>query len=316
MKHKFFYSRRVLLVLIPMILILFASCTATSVFPDAITPDPEPTVVPFTISTSQPTITPTIAPTITPTIAPTAESTPTASVQITPTPIPSTAPTSVPVTSADSVIAKGTVYGSKLYLRKGPSTSYSVVDTLHSKDKLNIHAVDGNWLRVSSPDSGLEGYVFGKYVALDGASIVGYGFGVTTGNVNLRAEATSKSDLLAVVPKGSAVTINSSDRVTGFYSVTVHDTLAEGFISPLYIHVVARVRPSVSSVENKTGYISGNVVNFRSGPGTGYRVIDQLTKNEKLEILSVGINWYKVQITKTCVARVQTRDRRCGCDGD
>lgn len=286
MKHTLRRFTVVLLALL-MLLSLFQFGCAQVVQPSGnMTPDPEPTDVPIELQT--------IAPTAVPEMTPTPEEPVTAE----PTPVPE--PTEVPV--VDYVIAKGSVHSSKLNVRSGPDTTYKVVDTLYREARLLIYAVDGYWLKVESVDSGVIGYVYGKYVGLDGTSFSGYGFGLTLDDAELYSEATRESDVTGIVPHGSAVTILYSDDVTGYYCVSVHDTLKEGFIAPLYMSIVCRVKPSDASFEDKTGYISGNLVNMRTGPGTGYRVIDKLGKGTELVVLSVGIDWYKIQITDTGIS--------------
>lgn len=203
---------------------------------------------------------------------------------------------------ADYVLAKGDVQSDKLFLRSGPDTKYSIVDTLYRKTKLNIYEVDGFWLRVDVPETGKSGYVYGKFVGLDGKTISGYGFGVTTGKIHLREEATSKSKSLAIVPKNAALTVYYSDDFTGFYRVTVHETGMEGFVSPLYLSIVSRVDPDEPDPSDQAGYINASVVNFRTGPGTGYLVLDQLAKHTQVTVLEAGIDWYKIQVKETGIS--------------
>ena len=250
------------------------------------TPDPEPTDVPIDLQTIEPTASPEETPAPEETSA------------VEPTPVPE--PTEVPV--VDYVIAKGSVHSSKLNVRSGPNTTYKVVDTLYREARLLIFAVDGYWLKIEAVDSGIIGYVYGKYVGLDGASFSGYGFGLTLDDAQLYKDATDKSEIVGVVPRSTGVTILYSDKVTGYYCVSVHDSLKEGFIAPLYMSIVARVKPSDGNFEDQTGYISGNLVNMRTGPGTGYRVIDKLTKGTELVVLSVGIDWYKIQVKSTGIS--------------
>ena len=275
------YSR-VFLVFVLLLSFLLASCVPV-VQPTAdITPDPEPTDVPIEMQTLPPTPAPeeTAAP----------EETTAPGQEATPEPV------------LDYVIAEGEVDSSKLNMRSGPDTNYKVVDTLYREARLLIYAVDGSWLKVESVDSGTTGYVFGKYVALDGTSISAYGFGITLDDAELFADASRSSQRVSVVPRGTGLTIYYSDKVTGYYCVSVHGTLQEGFVAPLYLGIVSRVKPSDANMEDKAGYISGNLVNFRTGPGTGYRVIDKLEKGTQLYVLGVGIDWYHVQVESTGIS--------------
>ncbi|HWQ97908.1 MAG TPA: SH3 domain-containing protein [Clostridia bacterium] len=269
------------------LMMLFLSGCASAVQPPAdMTPDPEPTDVPIELQTIEPTALPEETPV------------PEATTGVEQTPMPEA--TEVPV--VDYIIAKGSVHSSKLNVRSGPDTTYKVIDTLYREAKLLIFAVEGYWLKVESVDSGVIGYVYGKYVGLDGASFSGYGFGLTLDDAQLYEDATDQSEVLGVVPRSTGLTILYSDEVTGYYCVSLHDSLKEGFIAPLYMSIVCRVKPSDGSMEDKTGYISGNLVNMRTGPGTGYRVIDKLYKGTELVVLSVGIDWYKIQVKSTGIS--------------
>lgn len=267
-------------------LFVFSACAPVVQPSENLTPDPEPTDVPIELMTIGPTAVPEETP------APEATAQPETGEQ--------PEPTEVPV--VDYVIAKGSVHSSKLNVRSGPDTSYKVIDTLYREARLLIYAVDGYWLKIKSVDSGKTGYVYGKYVGLDGASFSGYGFGLTQDDAELYAEPSRDAEVSGIVPRSSGVTILYSDKVTGYYCVSVHDSLKEGFIAPLYMSIVCRVKPSDGDFEGKTGYISGTLVNQRTGPGTGYRVIDSLGKGTELNVLSVGIDWYNVQVVKTGIS--------------
>ena len=285
---------RVFLIFVLLLSFLLVGCVPVVQPTAELTPDPEPTDVPIEMQT------------IPPTSEPEATTAPEASTEPEPTAAPeaTAAPgqEATPEPVLEYVIAEGVVDSSKLNMRSGPDTTYKVIDTLYREARLLIYAVDGYWLKVASLSSGTEGYVYGKYVALDGSSISAYGFGITLDDAELFASASRDSQRLGIVPRGSGLTIYYSDKVTGYYCVSVHDTLEEGFIAPLYLGIVSRVKPSDANMVDKAGYISGNLVNFRTGPGTGYRVIDKLEKGTKLYVLGVGIDWYHVQVESTGIS--------------
>ena len=272
--------------------LLLSGCVPAVQPADTMTPDPEPTDIPIELQTIEPTTVPEETPAQETTAAPEDTTVPTTTAE--------QEPTEEPV--VDYVIAKGSVYSSKLNMRSGPDTSYKVIDTLYREARLLIFTADGYWLKVESVDSGKIGYVLGKHVGLDGASFSGLGFGLTLDDAELYSEPKHDSKVLGVVPHGAGLTIYYSDKVTGYYCVSVHSTLEEGFIAPLYMSIICRVKPSDGNYEDKTGYISGNLVNMRTGPGTGYRVIDKLNKGTEIVVLNVGIDWYKIQVKSTGIS--------------
>ncbi len=199
---------------------------------------------------------------------------------------------------AESAIAAGYVNTTKLNLRKGAGTGYSIVATLSQNTVVNVYEVSGTWLRVDVPSSGKTGYVSGKYINISASSLSAYALGSTSGRVNLRESATSKSTSLAVLNKNVGLTVYSADATTGWYKVKVHTTGKEGYISPLYVTIVSKV-DGTSSVVSGTGEITADNVNFRSGPSTGYSILDKLQKLDALTILEKNGSWYKVTVHAT-----------------
>ena len=112
---------------------------------------------------------------------------------------------------AESTLASGFVYTTKLNLRKGAGTKNAIVDTLAVNTAVNIYEVTGTWLRIDVPSTGKSGYVSGKYITVNGTSLSAYALGCTSGRVNLRKEATSKSTSLAVVAANAGLTVYFAD---------------------------------------------------------------------------------------------------------
>lgn len=194
---------------------------------------------------------------------------------------------------AETALASGFVNTAKLNLRKGAGTSNTIVDTLTANTAVNIYEVTGTWLRIDVPSSGKSGYVSGKYITVNSASLSAYALGCTAARVNLRKEATSTSESLAVITAKAGLTIYSADAKTGWYKVKMHATAKEGYISPKYVTIVSRV-DKVSGTSATAGEITSNSVNLRSGPGTNYSKLDKLQKLDAVTILDKNGDWYKV----------------------
>ena len=206
--------------------------------------------------------------------------------------------TAIPMQSAhaETTLATGYVNTAKLNMRKGAGTGNAIVDTMTKNVAVNIYEVVGTWLRIDVPSTGKSGYVSGKYITINSSSLTAYALGVTTGKVNLRKEATSKSTSVAVLDGKSGLTIYSADATTGWYKVLVHKTGKEGYISPNYVEIVSKVEKSSTS---STGTITANSVNLRSGAGTSYSKIATLHKNDAVTILEKSGDWYKVTVKST-----------------
>jgi len=205
----------------------------------------------------------------------------------------------VPMQSAhaESTLATGFVNTTKLNMRNGAGTGHAVVDTLAKNTAVNIYEVVGTWIRIDVPSTGKSGFVSGKYVTINSSSLTAYALGVTSGKVNLRKEATSKSESLAIVDGNSGITIYSADSKTGWYKVKVHKTGKEGYISPSYIKLVSKV--DKGSATSSNGIVTASSVNLRSGAGTSYSKVALLKKNDALNILEKSGDWYKVTVVAT-----------------
>ena len=202
---------------------------------------------------------------------------------------------------AESTLATGFVNTTKLNLRKGAGTNNAIVTTLDVNTVVNIYEVKGTWLRVDVPSKGKSGYVSGKYITVDSTSLSAYALASTNARVNLRKEATSKSESFGLLAKGTSLTIYSVDSKTGWYQVKVHSTGKEGYVYPSYVSIASKVGSSSGSTGSTgttatKGEITANGVNLRSGPGTNYSKIDKLQKLDTVSILEKNGDWYKVTV--------------------
>ncbi len=200
---------------------------------------------------------------------------------------------------AETALATGYVNASTLHLRKGAATDKDIVDTLSRNTAVNVYEVSGMWLRIDVPSSGKSGYVYGKYITVNGSSLSAYALGTTTGKVHLRKEATSASDSLAVLDSKTGVTVYSADQTTGWYKVKVHSTAKEGYISPLYVAIVCKVEGATVSTGSQAGAINATDVNFRAGPATSYKSQGKLQKNDAVTVTGTSGNWYQLTVNAT-----------------
>ena len=153
-----------------------------------------------------------------------------------PTPVPTPAPTPVPqpvvVQQPETVESSGSVpghiKGDYVYFRSGPSTSYSIFETLDNGTTLTITGTSGEWRAVTI--DGRSGYVYGQYVVSDGGAIPtapvaepepepvvtpvpnnsGVNGYITGNDVRFRSGPSTKYAILGTLNYGNAVTITGS----------------------------------------------------------------------------------------------------------
>ncbi len=106
------------------------------------------------------------------------------------------------------------------------------------------------------------------------------------GGLRLRSEASTSSTILNTAHYGDSVVI--LEKKGSWYKVNYN--LQIGYMSGDYLTLKER-----ENVDLGTGSIDGSVVNMRSGPSTGTKIVAQLRRNNKVEIFGFNCGWYKVR---------------------
>lgn len=106
---------------------------------------------------------------------------------------------------------------------------------------------------------------------------------VTTTALNLRSQANTSSAIQTTMPGGSGVLVLSSDN--GWCKIIYNGK--EGYASQQYLQFKDTVSGSFG-----TGTVTGSNVRFRSGPGTGHKIISELGKGTQLSLTGISGNWF------------------------
>lgn len=127
---------------------------------------------------------------------------------------------------SQQAVAVGATTGSSLRLREEPSTSASIVTTLNKGVAVAILADEADgWYKISY--NGKSGFVSADYLVVDQDNVFTT-YGRTNGDgVNVRSAASTDSEVLASVSKGTIVTVNGFED--GWYDVTC-EYGTEGYI--------------------------------------------------------------------------------------
>ena len=126
--------------------------------------------------------------------------------------------------------------------------------------------------------------VFSFSASAEDGLVYGIGF-VNASGLNLRAQPSTDAPVLATANSGECVVV--LEQLDGWYHVNYD--LQDGYMSAGYL--------TVSTVENAElgcGIVSGDSVNLRSGPGTGYSKVGTVSCGEKCDIIGLNNGWYKV----------------------
>ncbi len=168
---------------------------------------------------------------------------------------------------------KGIVTASQLNIRKDASTESDRVGSLNFGTRVEILEKKGNWGRIKN------GWISLDHVYQDGTTGTKTAKGIVTGDqVNLRGGPGTNYDTVGSVNYGKRVAI--LEQFT--YNGTTWGCTKDGWISMKYIYVDGT---GTGEENDETGYITGDQVNIRSGPGTGYDPVGSLNEGDEVTIL-------------------------------
>ena len=191
--------------------------------------------------------------------------------------------TTVTITSNGSTTVqfKGIVTASELNVRASADQSATRVGSLKYGARVEILEKDGTWGRTK------DGWISLSYVYQDGATGSKTGSGVVTGSeLNIRSGPGTGYGTVGSYKAGDRVTI--LEQFT-FNNVTWGCT-NKGWISLQFVEM-----EGVSVGNDKTGTITGNGLNIRGGPGTGYASVGTLNSGDRVTIFNTtvvdGVPW-------------------------
>ena len=246
---------------------------------------------PATTAAVTPTPVPTAIPTgTTPTPTPSATPTPTAKPTPTPTPKPTLAP---------DLVANGRINASGVNIRAGASTSTKSYGKLMKNTTLGIYEKVGSWYRVRVMGTGLEGYVYAKYVTLtqlsntnsEGTeSSTGY---INTSGVYLRSGPDTRYNSLGKLKRNTSVKVTGS--FGGWYQIEVPSAKLKGYTLAKYVTLTG-----VSSSTTTIGVVTGNL-NLRAQPSSssGSKILLVMPKGSTVTIYSTANGWCYVDYQGT-----------------
>lgn len=213
----------------------------------------------------------------------------------------------VPVQGATA--KNGTVTATSLNVRKNATTTSASLGVVQKGTQVKIlnktkDASGEVWynVRVSISEKNVDGYVHGAYIEENPV----YDFVQKTGqtnatSLNIRKTTSTSSTSLAVVPKGTRVTITGTKTVAGTkwvqLKLTVNGKSIDGYTHSKY---VTRDTTTASSKDYLFGIANlDNAVVYKKA-NTYTKIRAKLQKKQEMILLNTltvnGVSWYKVKI--------------------
>lgn len=260
-------------------------------------------------TTPAPTAVPTATPTpagVTPTLEPGATPTPAGQTTASPTAAPTATPTPSPAaTLAPEFAGAGAINAAGVNIRAGASTSTKSYGKLMKNTPVGIYEKIGSWYRVRILATGLDGFVYAKYVTITQAastsggttsSIAGY---INASGVYVRSGASTRYKSLGKFARYTSVNVLGSSG--SWYQVEVPSAKITGYVLAKYVTVNAST-PSAS----QTGTITSRL-NLRAQPSTGSssKILLTMDSGSVVTVYSTVNGWCYVNYNGTlgyCVA--------------
>ena len=173
------------------------------------------------------------------------------------------------------------VSASSLNMRKGPSTSYSVITTLTKGEEVEVISEENGWAKVNHDSK--TGYVSSKYLSDEKPVIITIKY-VNADTLNVREGAGTSYKILGTYNHGDEVKVVSIDgnwakiQYKGGYA----------YISNKYLSNEKPVKVTIK-------YVNTNTLNIREGAGTEYEILGTYKKGQEVKVVSIDGDWAKIQ---------------------
>ncbi|WP_334111196.1 SpoIID/LytB domain-containing protein [Thermodesulfitimonas autotrophica] len=195
-------------------------------------------------------------------------------------------------------------------IRQGPGTGYPVIARMAPGTKLVSLAAQAGWFKVRLA-TGQTGWVAGWLVKPAVSTLGGRGISqlpaavvITGERVNLRRGPGTGYAITGQATKGTQLAV--AGRSGDWYKVKLREEqlawVAGWLVKPILAAQVRKEGAGQASGKNAgqgaTGalVVKGEVVNLRTGPGTGYGIMRRMARGLRLELLEARDGWYKVRL--------------------
>ncbi|MCM3735497.1 SH3 domain-containing protein [Bacillus cytotoxicus] len=197
---------------------------------------------------------------------------------------------------------------SSLRVRTGPSTSHTVLGSLHKGQVVQVTGEVQNWFKINY--GGKTGYISKGYVTKGGSDVNNNGqqnnngtvqtggtYVVNTSSLRVRTGPATYHSVIGGVVNGQALQVTGIEN--GWLKINHHGKI--GYVDSQYVKFVpgGTTPPSEASNPSTSAavgdyYVNASALNVRSGAGTNYGVIGALSKGTKVTVLSEQNGWSKI----------------------
>ncbi|MHB1127207.1 MAG: N-acetylmuramoyl-L-alanine amidase [Bacillota bacterium] len=116
---------------------------------------------------------------------------------------------------------------------------------------------------------------------------------VITASLNARSGPGTEYAKVGALGRGTSLAIIAKNQ--NWYKVVLPNG-KQAWVSGQYIKISTSGVTSTPKQTGKTAEVTGSLVNIRSGPGTGYKIVVQVRRGDKLPVISEGNGWLNVKL--------------------
>ncbi len=199
---------------------------------------------------------------------------------------------------------------SSLRVRTGPSTSHTILGSIHKGQVVQVTGEIQDWVKINY--SGKTAYISKDYISKSGSNANVDQTNEQQKNVTVQTEGTYIVNATSLRVRTGPATYHSVVggvlngrmlQVTGVENgwLKINHNGRTGYVSSEYVKFVTGGTPSIPETSNpSTGatvgdyYVNVSMLNVRSGASTNHGVIGALSKGIKVQVLFEQNGWGKI----------------------
>ena len=177
------------------------------------------------------------------------------------------------------------VNATTLNVRSGPSTTYSIIDTLKQNAKVEVISIENNWAKIKHNNE--IGYVSAEYLSDKKVEEVTQTKYVNATTLNVRSGPSTSYSIIDTLKQNAKVEVIS---IENNWAKIKHNNEI-GYVSAEYL--------SDKKVEEvtQTKYVNATTLNVRSGPDTTYEILTTYKYGQEVKVVNISEDkeWAKIK---------------------
>ena len=175
------------------------------------------------------------------------------------------------------------VNATTLNVRSGPSTTYSIIDTLKQNAKVEVISIENNWAKIKHNNE--IGYVSAEYLSDKKVETIQIKY-VNATILNVRSGPSTTYSIIDTLKQNDEVKVISIED--GWAKIKHNDEI--GYVSAEYLS-----DKKVETIQIK--YVNATTLNVRSGPDTTYEILTTYKYGQEVKVVNISEDkeWAKIK---------------------